>query len=176
MAQSFLPHDQLWEAEQPWEADQPGEADQLRAAAKIQRNYIYLFDLDLETPVCEIYPLLSSGSFKVLMPQQHGKQKTTAIVDNPAWSVTFGKDVLPAQLLAPSSYSRNNILVLSKHQQQFYEYRAKSELSFTPSAQVTAALRETLGLQFLQMSFEAGKKRSKSGENAFLLIPELLHD
>ena len=68
------------------------------------------------------------------------------------------------------------MLVLSKHQQQFYAYCAKSELSYTPSAQVTAALRETLGLQFLQMSFEAGKKRSKSGENAFLLIPELLHD
>lgn len=75
--------------------------------------------------------------------------------------MTLGKDVLPAQLLAPSSYSRNNIIVLSKHQQQFYAYRTKSELSFTPEAQVRDNVRETLGLQFLQTSFEAGKKRSK---------------
>ena len=151
--------------------DEPGETDELRAAANIVHKYIYLFDLDLEPPVCEIYPLLPSGSFKVLMPQQQGKQKNTVVVDSPASTVTVGNDVLPAQILEPSSYSRNNIIVLSKHQQQFYAYRTKSELSFTPEAQVRDYVRETLGLQFLQTSFEAGKKRSKSGENLCNSIP-----
>ena len=151
------------------EADgQASESDVLRAAAIVKQRHIYVFDLDSEQPTCDVYPLLPQDHFKVLLPKPQGKKQADVVIDQPAWSLTLGRDTLPQQLLLPRSYFTHNLIVLSKHNGSFSAYRERD--NFTGSAQLSEPLHEKLGLQFQPVRFEAakGKKRANAGDDSRL--------
>jgi len=134
----------------------------LRAAAILEKRHFYVFDLDSEPASCDVYPLLPHDNFKVLLPRQPGKKHASIVTDTPAWSLTLGRDALPQPLLSPPSYLTHNLIVLSKHQGNFFSYKKRDNFP----AQNVESLCDKLGLRFQAVSFEAakGKKRARTGK------------
>ncbi len=144
----------------------------MRAAAILEKRHIYVFDLDSEPASCNVYPLLPQDNFKVLLPRQPGKKQAAIITDTPAWSLTLGRDALPQPLLSPPSYLTHSLIVLSKHQGNFYAYKKQDNFP----AQNVESLCGKLGLRFQAVSFEAakGKKRARTGKSDPVGVSSLL--
>ena len=135
----------------------------MRAAAILEKQHIYVFDLDSKPASCNVYPLLPHDNFKVLLPRQPGKKHASIVTDTPAWSLTLGRDALPQPLLSSPSYLTHNLIVFSKHQGSFHSYKKRDNFP----AQDVESLCDKLGLQFQAVNFEAtkGKKRARTGKS-----------
>ena len=140
------------------DVERSAEADVLRALAQVSKRYIFVFDLEHQPSTCFMYPLLPQDSFRVLSQKQPSKAKAPIIHDR-AWSIVLGKDTLPTSLLTPKFYSTNDMLVISKHANQF------SAHIYTPERPITLSegLQAELGLHFDDFTFEAGPKRPRTG-------------
>ena len=139
--------------------EQAHEADELGALARISRHCIYLFDLDHSPATCFMHPLWPEQQFRVNRSSA-GKLLYQELVKDSAWSIVLGKNQLPKAVLSPKYYQRNNMIVLSKHADQYYAQTLMENRAPAPSE----TFHQELGLFFVDVEFEIGVGRVRKGQ------------
>ena len=144
-----------------WKHKQAVRSRLVAGSGKARQQQICYFDLSLQQPVCEMFPLIRQDSFRVLLAQQ-GQQKPLEVTNRPSLTAILGKDPLPQQLLSRSSTPSHSFAILVKQEGTFFVYKRRR--SFTSQPQLSEAVKDELGIKFQSITFEAAsKKRPATG-------------
>ncbi len=127
----------------------------LRAAAMSLGVTVYLFDIESMPACCKVYPPCKPPA-KV----SNSKGKVVHRIEQPAWLLTLGQDLLPQQICSSGLQASQAPIVIARANGSYHPYSAPQPFNSQNSATAASIFRD-LGLEFCEVTIGLLKRPSR---------------